>query len=168
MKVKRAFHSCLLISALTLGGLACGGGGGGGGGGESFDVSGLWSQNGTSTAGTPDPNSGPCSTVASVVGPLGPSTIDVVRQDGTVTASELGSGLAFTGTVDDSTQAFTLDATTPVCSTQGSCTVCASAGIDFLDAAGNTANVNVAIASTGSGSCPVTCTIIFQTTATRS
>jgi len=166
MKLNGAFHLRFLVSTLMLGALACGGGGGGGG--ERFIVSGLWSQNGTSTAGTPNPNSGRCSTVASQVGPLGASTINVVRQDGTVTATEVGSGLAFTGTADDSNQSFTLNTTTPICVTSGSCQACTAVGADFLNAAGNTADVNFAFGVTGGGSCPGTCTITFQTTATRS
>lgn len=166
LTLTRAFHLRFLVSTLMLGALACGGGGGGGG--ESFTVSGLWTQNGTSGAGTPNPNSGLCSTVASQTGPLGASTINVVRQDGTVTGTEMGSDFAFTGTANDSNQSFTLNSTTPICQTVGSCVVCGSAGLDFLNAAGNTADVNIAFGFTGNSACPLTCTITFQTTATRS
>jgi hypothetical protein len=149
-----------------LGALACGGGGGGGG--ESFTVDGLWTVSGTSTPGTPNPDNAACQNAAAVVGSLPPTTLSVVSQDGTATATEVGSDLAFTGTVNDSNQSFTLNSTTPICQTSGSCTVCASVGADFLNAAGNTADVNVAFAATGNSACPVQCTLAFQTTATRS
>jgi hypothetical protein len=41
--------------------------------------------------------------------------------------------------------------------------------VDFLNAAGNSADVNIAIAATGNAACPVECTITFPpTSATRS
>jgi len=106
--------------------------------------------------------------IASDLGPLGATMLNVVQQDGTVTATEVGSDLAFTGTANDSNQSFTLNSTTPICQTSGACTVCVTSGVDFLNAAGNTADVNVALAAVGSGSCQVTCSIVFNTTATRS
>ena len=166
MKLNRTLYAGFLLSTLMLGALACGGGGGGGG--ESFTVNGLWSVNGTSTAGTPNPANNLCNTVASTVGPFPGTTLNVVSQDGTVTATEVASPLAFTGTQNPSNQSFTLNSTTPICQTSGSCTVCGSVGVDFLNAAGDSADVNVAFAATGNSGCPVQCAIAFNTTATRS
>ncbi|MBI2962133.1 MAG: hypothetical protein HYY35_00135 [Deltaproteobacteria bacterium] len=166
MKSSKRFHSWVGLPVLVLA-VACGGGGGGGGG-ESFTVTGLWSTASTSAPGAPTPDDTLCGTIATQLGPLPGTTLDVVRQDGTVTATEVGSGLAFGGTVDDAGQSFMLDATAPICQTFGSCTVCTTAGLDFSNAAANSADVNVAFSATGSGACPVTCTIVFSTTATRS
>jgi hypothetical protein len=86
-----------------FGAFACGGGGSGGDGdGESFTVNGLWSVSGTSTSGTPNPDSDVCKGVAEIVGKLPPTALNVSSQDGTVTATEVGSDFAFTGNVDDS------------------------------------------------------------------
>jgi hypothetical protein len=168
MKPNKRSHPVLWLSVLLLGALACGGGGGGG---ESFIVTGLWSVAPTSSPGTPTPNDDLCNRIASTFGPLPGTTLNVVQQDGTVTASEVGSDLTFAGTVNSSNQSFNLVDTLPPsadCQTSGSCTVCATVNSDFLNAAGNTADVNVAFGATGSGSCPVTCTLVFQTTGTRS
>lgn len=166
MKLNRAFHSCFLISALTLGALACGGGGGGG---ESFIVSGLWSVNGTASPGTASPASDVCNAAAAGAGPLPATVINVVRQDGTVTATEQGAGgLTFIGTVNDANQSFTLDST-QICVAIGACVVCGAFGVDFLNAAGNTADVNFVFVATGNSACPAQCTVTWsQTTATRS
>jgi hypothetical protein len=166
MKPTRRFHQVLWLSTLLLGALACGGGGGGGG--ESFIVTGLWSTVATSEPGTPSPDSAQCNFIASTVGPLGPTTLNVVQQDGTATANELGSDLEFTGTVDTSNNSFILHSTTPIADTSGSCHVEVSVGLDFFNAGGNTADLNVAFGAVGSGSCPGVCTIVFNTTATRS
>jgi hypothetical protein len=115
----------------------------------------------------PNPDNAACQNAAAVVGNLPPTTLNVAGQNGTVTVTEVGSGLAFTGTVNDPNQSFTLSSTTPSCQTSGSCTVCASVGADFLNAAGGSADVNVAFAATGNSACPVQCTLAFQTTATR-
>lgn len=166
MKFNRTLYACFLLSTLMLGALACGGGGGEGG--ESFTVNGLWSVNGTSSPGTPNPDSGVCRAAADIIGNLPPQTLNVARGDGTVTATRVSDGGAFTGTANDSNQSFTLNLTTPFCVTSGACTICASAGFDFLNAAGDSADVNIASAATGNSACPVQCTIAFQTTATRS
>jgi hypothetical protein len=165
MQRNRTLYGCLLLSTLMFG---AGCGGGGGGGSESFSVNGLWSVNGSSTAGAPNPDNNACRAAADLVGNLPPTTLNVVSQDGTVTATEVGSDLAFTGTANDANQSFTLNSTTPICQTSGSCTVCASVGVDFLNAAGNTADVNVAFGASGNAACPAQCTIAFNTTATRS
>jgi hypothetical protein len=105
----------------------------------------------------------------SAAGGLGSTQIDVVQAGNTVSANEVGSGLAFTGTVNTSAQSFTLDSTTPICSQQGACQVCGAFAADFLNAAGNTADVNTTIAATGNAACPIQCTFTFPpTTATRS
>ena len=166
MQLNRALCSGFVLSTLMLGAFACGGGGGGGG--ESFTVNGLWSVAGTSTPGTPNPDSNACRAAADLVGDLPPTTLNVVDQNGTVTATEAGSDLAFTGTVNESNQSFALDSTTPMCQTSGSCTVCGSISADFLNATGNTADVNVAFGASGNAACPGQCTIAFQTTGTRS
>jgi hypothetical protein len=169
MQRNSKFYSSFLLTTLMFGAFACGGGGSGGeGDGESFTVNGLWSVSGTSTSGTPNPDSDVCKSVAEIVGKLPPTALNVSSQDGTVTATEVGSDFAFTGSVDDSNQSFRLNSTTPMCQTSGSCTVCASVGVDFLNAAGNNANVNVAFGASGNAACPGQCTIAFQTTGTRS
>jgi hypothetical protein len=154
-------------SALLLATLGCGGGGGGGG--ESFLVSGLWSVNATGAPAAGAGESPICSAVAAQQGGLGSTQINVVQAGNTVAANEVGSGLAFTGTVNTSAQSFTLDSTTPICSQQGACQVCGAFAADFLNAAGNTADVNTTIAATGNAACPIQCTFTFPpTTATRS
>jgi len=155
---------------LLLATLGCGGGGGG----ESFLVSGLWSVNGTSGAGTPNPSDDStggraCKAAAASVGALPSTQINVVQAGSTAQGSEVGSNLAFTGTVNDPAQSFTLNSTMPICSQQGSCQVCGAIAVDFLNAAGNDANVNISIAASGNAACPVQCTVTFPgTTATRS
>jgi hypothetical protein len=141
---------------------------GGDGSDESFIVNGLWSVNGTSTPGTPNSDSDTCRQIANAVGKFPGTTLDVVQQDGTVTATEVGSSLAFAGTVNESNQSFTFTAMTPQCQTRGSCTVCVTAGADFVDAGGDTADVNLAFAATGNAGCPGQCTLVYSTTATRS
>jgi hypothetical protein len=159
-RLRRSWIPALVLIA------ACGGGGGGHG--EDFVVPGLWSVNGTSTPGTPSPAEGICATVASATGNLPATTLNVTRDGSAVTANEVGSPLAFTGTADDATQSFSMTSTTPICQTVSGCTVCGSVGVDFLNAAGNDANVDVAFAFTGNSRCPVQCTIAFHTTGTRS
>jgi len=168
MKSARVKPFSVLASTLMLGALACGGGGGGGGSSQSFVVSGFWSVNGSPAPGTPNPDTNLCRGIADIVGNLPPTTLNVVSQDGTVTATEVGSDLAFTGTQNPPTQSFSLNSTTPMCQSEGACTVCVSAAVDFLNAAGDSADVNVAFAASGNSACPAQCTIAFQTTATRS
>jgi hypothetical protein len=142
--------------------------GGGGGGGESFLVSGLWTTAATGP-GTASPNSAVCNAAAAGAGTLGSTQLNVVQAGNTVTANEVGSSLAFTGTVNSSNQSFTLNSTTPICQQQGACQLCGAAGVDFLNAAGNTADVNVTFGLSGNSACPVQCTVAFPTTtATRS
>jgi hypothetical protein len=167
MRSHRRLHSSTLIgSALMLATLGCGGGGGGG---DSFLVSGLWSVNAT---GAPTAGAGEnpiCGTVAAQQGGIGSTQINVVQAGNTVAGTEVGSGLAFTGTVNTPAQSFTLDTTTPICSQQGACQVCGALATDFLNAAGNSADVNITIGATGNAACPVQCTLTFPpTTATRS
>jgi hypothetical protein len=166
MKRGTILRLSLLASGLMLADLACGGGGGGGG--ENFVVSGLWSVNGTSTPGTPNPDSDTCRALSDLVGALPPTTLDVVSQDDTVTATEVGSDLTFAGTQNPSNQSFSLNSTAPMCRSSGSCTVCASAGVDFFNAAGDSADVNVAFGASGNSACPGQRTIAFQTSGTRS
>ena len=167
----RLHPSSWVLFALVVGILGCGGGGGGG---ESFLVSGLWSVNGTPGAGTPNPSDSSlggraCSAAAASAGALPATQINVVQVGSTARGSEVGSDLTFTGTVNDPAQSFTLTSTTPICSQQGSCQVCGAIAADFLNAAGNSADVNISIAATGNAACPVRCTITFPpTSATRS
>jgi hypothetical protein len=171
MKTSKGFHSVLWLSALLLGALACGGGGDGGG--ESFIVSGVWSISPTGP-GTPNPSDSSlagraCTAGATEAGSFSGSQVNVVRQDGTVTANELGSPLEFTGTVDTGNQSFTLNSTTPICVSRGPCTLCGGVGLDFFNAAGNTADVNFAVGFDGNAACPIHCVVTFPTTqATRS
>jgi hypothetical protein len=165
MKLNRAFQFRFLGSTLMLGALACGGGGGGGGS-ESFIVTGVWSLSGSSSAGTPSPSDDSpagriCSAAAAGAGALPASQINVVQQDGTVTANEVGSTLEFAGTVNSGNQSFQLDSTTPICQRNGACEVCGALGLDFRNAAGNTADVNVALVANGNSACPIQCTITF-------
>lgn len=158
-------RSLLCLSTLMLGSFACGGGGGGG---ERFIVTGLWNVNGTSSPGTPSPSDNSpagsfCNGAAAGFGNLPSTQLNVAQQGGTVTATEVGSPLAFTGTVNNPAQSFTLTSTTPICVRQGACVVCGALGLDFRNAAGNTADVNVAAAFTGNSACPFQCTVNFQT-----
>jgi hypothetical protein len=166
MQLDKTMSTWVLLSAVSLGAFACGGGGGGGG--EAFTVAGLWSVSGSATAGNPNPDSNTCRAAADLVGALPPTTLNVTSQDGTVAAAEVGSDLAFTGTADESSQSFTLNSTTPICQSSGACTVCGSVGVDFLNAGGDTADVNVALGASGNSVCPGQCTIAFRTTANRS
>ena len=173
MKPNRQLHACLWLSTFLLGALACGGGGGGG---ESFIVTGLWTTNATGGPPTPNPSDTSragqaCNAAAAAVpGGLPATQINVVQQDSTATATEVGSGLAFTGTVNDADQSFTLTSSS-TCVTEGSCQACGTFDTDFLNAAGNTADVNVLLTVTGvSPSCAgLACTLTFPpTTASRS
>ena len=170
MKRNRRSRPILWLCTLLLGAIACGGGGGGGG--ESFIVSGLWGVAATSTPGTPSPSDDSpagvvCNAAAAGAGPLPGAQINVAQQDGTLTAT--GGGLEYTGSVNDANQSFTLNSTTPICQQQGACVVCGVASLDFLDAAGNTANVNVAFGFNGNAACPFQCTVTFtEVPATRS
>jgi hypothetical protein len=167
MTMRRQFHLSIFIGAVVLiGTLGCGGGGGGGG--ENFLVSGLWSVSGT---GPPSPNPSDespagrvCKAAATGAGNLADTQINVARAGSSVTATEVGSPLAFTGTVNESNQSFTLVSTTQQCQSQGACTVCGAASVDFLNAAGNTADVNITLGLTGNSACPFQCTVSYPTT----
>ena len=176
MKPNRRSRPFLWLSTLLLGALACGGGGGGDGG-ESFVVTGLWTVNATGGPPTANPSdnsrSGRACNAGAATAPGGlPATqISVAQQDGTVVASEVGSDLAFTGTVNDSGQSFELISNPGLfCENADGCQLCGTVNADFLNAAGNTADVNVEFNLTGSGSCAgVVCTVTFPpTTASRS
>jgi hypothetical protein len=166
MRLRRRPLGSSLLPVLSLVTLACGGGGGGGG--EAFAVAGLWSVAGIGAPGTPNPDSDACRAAADAAGRLPATTLDVVEQGDSLTATEVGSGLAFTGTTDDANQSFNLNSTTPMCQTAGSCTVCGAVGVNFLNADGNTADVNVAFVASGNSACPGQCTVTFQSTGKRS
>jgi hypothetical protein len=154
---------------LMIGGLlACGGGGGGGGGSESFTVAGLWSVAPTSEPGTASPATPECRQIAEAAGRFQGTVIEVRLEGNGVSGTETGSGLAFDGTVDDADQSFTLQASQPICNTVGACTACGSVAADFLDAGGDTADVNVVVVATGNSACPGQCTVAFQTNGSRS
>lgn len=156
-------------SFLMIGGfLACGGGGGGGGGSESFTVTGLWSIAPTSEAGTPSPATPQCQQIAEAVGRFQGTVIDVRREGNGVTGTETGSGLHFDGNVDDADQSFTLQTSQPICNTRGACAACGAVAADFLDAGGDSADVNVVVVATGNSACPGQCTVAFQTNGSRS